>query len=158
MVAESKFADPVHAVVLLPGCSATLQQAGRAEAHPQDFRRPPQLASQAIIGASQGVAGATQGVTGAPPGVPVAAVGLRLVAFELKSGRMWKRHLAATAQPITCLSPGSSPGKLHKDSFANCMEPSVAGKRVWLQLHSLPYAFHFAEAKVSHYDSQCVMA
>ena len=80
-VAESKFADPVHAVTLLPGCVARAQQAQQAG-----------------------------GLEEVPPGVVVAAVGQRLVAFEEKNGRLWKRHLAATAQPVTCLSPGSSPG------------------------------------------------
>lgn len=72
-VAESKFADQVHAVTVLPGCAP---KAG--------------LAAEGVV---------------------VAAVGRRLVAFSERQGHLRKHHLTATAQPVTCLSPGSSTGR-----------------------------------------------
>lgn len=41
-------------------------------------------------------------------GILIAAVGRRLVAFSAEQGRLLKHHLAATAQPVTCLSANPS--------------------------------------------------
>ncbi|KAL0029551.1 hypothetical protein WJX79_003442 [Trebouxia sp. C0005] len=47
----------------------------------------------------------------AAEGVIVAAVGRRLVAFGEQHGQLQKHHLTATAQPVTCLSPGGVTGR-----------------------------------------------
>ena len=58
----------------------------------------------------------------AAEGVIVAAVGRRLVAFGEQHGQLQKHHLTATAQPVTCLSPGGDTG----DNFLRFgMLPSV---------------------------------
>lgn len=58
----------------------------------------------------------------AAEGVIVAAVGRRLVAFSEQHGQLQKHHLTATAQPVTCLSPGGDTGDnfLHSGLFLAC--------------------------------------
>lgn len=76
--AESKFADQVHAVAVLPGSPPP----------------PP------------GLAGGSEILRGMVlcPGVLVAAVGRHVVVFGLEGDRLKKYDLAAVAQPVTCLS------------------------------------------------------
>lgn len=83
--AESKFADQVHAVAVLPGSA------------------PPPAPPPAP---APGPAGGPEMVHGVVlcPGVLVAAVGRHLVVFGLEGERLRKHDLVAVAQPVTCLS------------------------------------------------------